>query len=664
MTIAAGDAHEFPIYAGRYRVAFPVLDADGDLVTAMSTPDSERSIDEATFADCTNEATEIATSSGVYYLDLTAAEMTSKCTSVIVKSATAGMKTTVLTLYPKRMPILRSGTAQAGAASTITLDSGASAKNGAYAGCYVQCSNNSPSNVQGQTRKIISYVGSTKVATVEAAWGTNPSSATTFDILVPETVNLQAFMGAEFADWGIAGHPKVDVGGWLGTAPTTPGTAGVPNVDAVRVSTSATAADNLETAALAYSATRGLSGTALPAAAADAAGGLVISDLGGLDADAQRSDVAAILVDTGTTLDGRIPAALSSGNMKSDVLAISTDAVAADNAEAFFDGTGYAGTGNTIPTVTAVTGLTAANLDVAVSTRLIGSTTGSGLTAVPWNAAWDAEVESEVDDALGAGTGTSLTAIPWNAAWDAEVQSEAADALAAFFTTAAQLVTDVWAAATRVLTAGTNIVLAKGVGVTGFNDLSAAQVNTEADTALTDYDAPTNTEMVAAFTEIKGATWSSVTDTLEAIRDRGDAAWTTAVGFSTHTAADVWAVATRLLTAGTNIVLTKGVGLLGLNDLAGGDVRTAVGLASANLDTQLDAVPTAAENADAVLDDAVEGTRTVRQMLRGFAAVLLGKLSGAATVTNTIRDIDDSKDRVVASVDADGNRTAITLDLT
>ena len=44
---------------------------------------------------------------------------------------------------------------------------------------------------------------------------------------------------------------------------------------------------------------------------------------------------------------------------------------------------------------------------------------------------------------------------------------------------------DVWASATRLLTAGTNIVLAKGVGVTGFNDLSAAQVNAEVVDALT-----------------------------------------------------------------------------------------------------------------------------------------------------------------------------------
>jgi hypothetical protein len=48
---------------------------------------------------------------------------------------------------------------------------------------------------------------------------------------------------------------------------------------------------------------------------------------------------------------------------------------------------------------------------------------------------------------------------------------------------------------------------------------ATAQVNTEADTALSDYDAPTDTEMVAAFTEIKGAGWDSGTDTLEDIKD-------------------------------------------------------------------------------------------------------------------------------------------------
>ena len=52
------------------------------------------------------------------------------------------------------------------------------------------------------------------------------------------------------------------------------------------------------------------------------------------------------------------------------------------------------------------------------------------------------------------------------------------------------------------------------------------------------------------------------------------------------------------------------------------------------------------------------------QALRLIAAALAGELSGAATTTITIRDITDTKARITATVDADGNRTAITLDAT
>ena len=49
---------------------------------------------------------------------------------------------------------------------------------------------------------------------------------------------------------------------------------------------------------------------------------------------AVKVDTAAILVDTGTTLDGRIPAALTAGgNMKSDALAISGSTESADRLE-------------------------------------------------------------------------------------------------------------------------------------------------------------------------------------------------------------------------------------------------------------------------------------------------------------------------------------------
>ena len=67
---------------------------------------------------------------------------------------------------------------------------------------------------------------------------------------------------------------------------------------------------------------------------------------------------------------------------------------------------------------------------------------------------------------------------------------------------------------------------------------------------------------------------------------------------------------------------------------------------------------------DAILDEVVEGSTTLRQMLRGFTSALLSKASGLATTTAVYRDIGDSKNRITATVDADGNRSAVTLDLT
>jgi len=89
-----------PKRGAAFTVVFPILDADGDLVTGAAGLDSEISKDLGTFEDCTNEATEIATSSGMYYLTLTAGEMTADIVSIIVKTSTEGAKTTPIVLYP------------------------------------------------------------------------------------------------------------------------------------------------------------------------------------------------------------------------------------------------------------------------------------------------------------------------------------------------------------------------------------------------------------------------------------------------------------------------------------------------------------------------------------------------------------------------------------
>lgn len=76
------------------------------------------------------------------------------------------------------------------------------------------------------------------------------------------------------------------------------------------------------------------------------------------------------------------------------------------------------------------------------------------------------------------------------------------------------------------------------------------------------------------------------------------------------------------------------------------------------------AIPDAATNAAAVLASAVDGIITLAESIRLQNAVLAGKVSGAGTGTETFRDLADTKDRVVATVDTDGNRTAITRDAT
>jgi len=83
------------------RIVFPILDADGDPVTgaASDTPDSEYSLDGASFADCNDEIHEIATASGIYYLDLLTGETNGDVVVIQVKTATAGTKTTVLVFY-------------------------------------------------------------------------------------------------------------------------------------------------------------------------------------------------------------------------------------------------------------------------------------------------------------------------------------------------------------------------------------------------------------------------------------------------------------------------------------------------------------------------------------------------------------------------------------
>jgi hypothetical protein len=127
--MAAGDATAIPVKNQAYRVTFPILDADGDLVTGATGLDSEVSKDGGTFADATSEATEIATASGMYYLDLTATEMNADTVAIIVKTTSSGAKTTPIVLYPRDTGDIKvtveSGGIVAGSFATGAIDAAA-----------------------------------------------------------------------------------------------------------------------------------------------------------------------------------------------------------------------------------------------------------------------------------------------------------------------------------------------------------------------------------------------------------------------------------------------------------------------------------------------------------------------------------------------------------
>lgn len=315
------------------------------------------------------------------------------------------------------------------------------------------------------------------------AWFTVVVSAVTVD---SQTVNFIACQFRLMAAEGIAAKPKVDVDAWLGTAAATPTVAGVPEVDLTHVSGATT------------------------------------------NVSALATNVDAILTDTGTTLDARIPAALVGGRMDANVGAISSDATAADNAEAFFDGTGYAGTNNVIPTVTTTTTATnvttvnglAANVITAAATA---ADFGTEVAAAVWNAdATSYQTQGTFGQAIGdpvADTNTIYKAV----VTDATGATVGVDVVAMKVDTAAILVdTDVIGATGGGLTSlatqasvntiddflDTEIAAIKtvtdAIGATGtglsaipWNAAWDAEVQSECTDALNAYDPPTNSEMEA-----------------------------------------------------------------------------------------------------------------------------------------------------------------------
>ncbi len=209
----------------------------------------------------------------------------------------------------------------------------------------------------------------------------------------------------------------------------------------------ATGADSSDVLFQVVSAVRGLAGTALPNAAADAAGGLPISDAGGLDLDAK---IGALTFGTANRVNAQVY-----GMEAGTVTAASIDDgafTAAKFASGAFDAVWTVATRSLTTFGTLIADIytyftSSSRQDTFKAT---GFATPTNVTdardailaegAASWTTATGFSTHSAADVVTAMGTGTFLTAIPWNASWDTEVESEVTDALTAFSWSTTQVI--------------------------------------------------------------------------------------------------------------------------------------------------------------------------------------------------------------------------------
>jgi hypothetical protein len=171
---------------------------------------------------------------------------------------------------------------------------------------------------------------------------------------------------------------------------------------------------------------------------------------------------------------------------------------------------------------------------------------------------------------------------------------------------------------------------------------------------------------VATTVAANGITATSIAaDAINAAAVKADAVTKIQAGLATPTniTAGTITTVTNLTNAPTNGDLTATMKT---------SVTTAATAATPTISTLgANTITAASMNADAsteiattLLGTAVDGTTTVAESMRLANSALGGKASGLATTTAVYRDLADTKDRISATVDVDGNRTAVTRTLT
>lgn len=553
----------YPIKNARFTVQVPYLDADGD-PTDPTTPDTEISQDGGAFADAAEEMTTVTGSNGMGYITLTGAETNNSMVGLAAKVA-SGPKATLGTFYPRNLAVVGSGTLSAGSAGGGTLGTLL-----AYdvTGCFIRTTGGTGGGGTGgannQARRIITYNTSTGAFTVSPNWETTPDATTTYDVLLPEGVTLGMLRtlnpttagrtldvssgGEAGVDWANVGSPTTT----LNLSGTTISTSqGVASVTGAVGSVTGNVGGNV-TGSVGSVATGGISASSFAVGAVDA---------NALAADAAQEIRAAVTggaypLDTDANgrvriVDGTATGELDTTSGKVDVNDKTGFRLSATGVDDVWDEPLAAHTTADTPgsvlnmlTQDAVT----LSTDVALDS-IIGQMLDAGTS-------WSYDRTTDSLEILGAATAPSAATIA-DAVWDEAISGHLTAGSTGNALNAAGSAGDPWS---------TSLPGAYGAGTAGkiIGDNINATISSRAAastftgiTSLAEWlglIAGKQVGNTTARTELRATgagsgTYDETADSQEAIRDRGDNAWTTATGFSTHSAADVWAAATRTLTA-------------------------------------------------------------------------------------------------------------------
>jgi len=368
--------------------------------------------------------------------------------------------------------------------------------------------------------------------------------------------------------------------------------------------------------------------------------------------DSWDSEVAAILEDTGTTIPGLINALndLSAQDVWEYVTRTLTSAGSGGaTAQEVWEYATRTLTANTNLNIPSAADNADAVWDEAIADHTAGTTFGGkNQRVVPSETLNDYKA-----DVSGLATSAALATVDGNV--DSiledtnELQTNQGNWLTAtgFSTHSAA---DVWSVATRALTdkAGFTISGTKTT-LDDLNDISSGDVSTACGTALTSYDPPTATEMASAFTEIKGATWSSATDTLEHIRDKQsdietdtqdlqtqigtDGAGLTNIPWNSAWDAEVQNECTDALNAYDPPTATE----MNARTLPSASYATAAALSTH--DGKLDTVDTVVDGIQADLSNATDGLGALKALLDQIVSDLESAYTDATSLTtNSLRD--------------------------